>query len=161
MEGAKAARPDLHMVRRVITRPVAGLGEDFEQATAADFATRQANGDFALSWQAHGLHYGIPRQVIDVLATGQDAMFNGSRAVLLKAQEVFPTLRPILITASAETLAKRLENRGRETQADIANRLVRSTYAMPAGLKFDTVKNDGTIDEALVQLLQHLSLEEV
>ena len=61
IQGALAARPDLRLVRRVITRPTDAGGEDFEGVTEDDFAARRRAGDFALHWQAHGLSYGIPK----------------------------------------------------------------------------------------------------
>ena len=36
--GALRARPDLHLVRRVITRPTEAGGEAFEGVTGAEFA---------------------------------------------------------------------------------------------------------------------------
>ncbi len=59
--GVMAARPDRRLARRVITRPSDAGGEDFEGVTEAEFATRKAAGEFAVGWQAHGLHYGFPR----------------------------------------------------------------------------------------------------
>ena len=48
LAGALAARPDLVLVRRVITRPTEAGGEDFDGVTEAVFAQRLAAGDFAL-----------------------------------------------------------------------------------------------------------------
>ena len=60
IRGALAARPDLRLVRRVITRPTDAGGEAFEGVTEQAFQQRSAMGDFAREWQAHGLRYGIP-----------------------------------------------------------------------------------------------------
>lgn len=77
-----AAFPRLHAARRVITRPEAPDSEPFEGVSPADFAARAAAGGFALTWRAHGLHYGIPVSVEAALARGQDALANLSRAAL-------------------------------------------------------------------------------
>ena len=50
MAAARAARPGLVLVRRVITRPESAGGEDFEGVGETEFALRLAAGDFALHW---------------------------------------------------------------------------------------------------------------
>ena len=111
LAGALAARPDLVLLRRVITRPTEAGGEDFDGVTVAEFARRKAAGDFALDWQAHGLFYGIPAALLD---PARDVLFNGSRAALPAAQARFPGLVVIVVTAPVAVLAARLAARGRE-----------------------------------------------
>jgi ribose 1,5-bisphosphokinase len=151
--GALKLRPDLRLIRRVITRPTGAGGEDFEGVTEADFATRLARGDFALHWQAHGLSYGIPKA--QLTAPG-DVIFNGSRAALPEAVRVFPGLRVILVTAPDAILAARLAARGRETEADIRQRLTRAAFTLPAGIAAETVVNDGAPDTGVARLLAAL-----
>jgi ribose 1,5-bisphosphokinase len=151
--GALRARPDLRLVRRVITRPAEAGGEDFEGVSTAEFAARKAAGDFALDWQAHGLCYGIPRA--QVQGAG-DVIFNGSRAALAAAHRVFPGLAVILVTAPDAVLARRLADRGREDEADIRARLARAAFALPTGMAATTVLNDGTPAEGVQRLLAAL-----
>ncbi len=151
--GAVARRPDLRLVRRVITRPAAAGGEDFDGVTEADFAARLARGDFALHWQAHGLRYGIPA---DQVAGPGDVVFNGSRAALPAALAAFPGLRVIAVTAPPEVLAARLAARGREAPADIGARLDRADLALPPGIAARVVVNDGTPEEGIARLLAAL-----
>lgn len=150
LAGAMAARPDLALVRRVITRPATAGGEAFEGVSEAEFAARKAAGAFALDWRAHGLGYGIPWNQI----TGRgDVMFNGSRAALARAVASFPDLRVVLITAPRQVLAERLAARGREGAADIADRLQRATLRLPAGVQAQVVVNDGTVAQGVAKLL--------
>jgi ribose 1,5-bisphosphokinase len=153
IRGALDARPDLQLIRRVITRPTEAGGEDFEGVTAEDFARRQARGDFALTWQAHGLAYGIPR---DQVTGPGDVIFNGSRAALPEAARVFPGLRVILVTAPEAVLAARLAARGRESATDIRARLSRAAFEMPAGITFETVVNDASPGIGTARLLAAL-----
>ena len=153
IRGAMAARPDLRLVRRVITRPTDLGGEDFEGVSVEDFRTRLARGDFALHWDAHGLSYGIPAAQID--GPG-DVIFNGSRAVLAEAMKVIPNLRVILVTAPDAVLAARLSARGRETENQIRDRLARAAFALPDGITAATVSNDGTTAEGIERLLAAL-----
>jgi ribose 1,5-bisphosphokinase len=151
--GAMLDRPDLRLIRRVITRPTEAGGEDFEGVTEADFNERLLRGDFALHWQAHGLSYGIPKAQLQ--APG-DVIFNGSRAALPEAAKVFPNLRVILVTAPDHILAARLAARGRESEADISQRLTRAAFTLPEGITADTVVNDGALETGIARLLAAL-----
>ena len=151
--GALRARPGLRLARRVITRPTEAGGEDFEGVTPEEFAARKARGDFALDWQAHGLCYGIPRA--QVQGRG-DVIFNGSRAALTRAQAVFPDLRVIVVTAPPGVLAARLAARGREPPGDIAERLDRAGFDLPAGTFATIVMNDSTPETGVARLLAAL-----
>ena len=154
--GALRARPGLRLVRRVITRPTAAGGEDFDGVTEAEFAARLARGDFALHWQAHGLSYGIPR---DQVAGPGDILFNGSRAALPLAVRAFPGLRVVVVTAPDTVLAARLAARGREGEGDIRARLARAGFALPEGIAAVTVVNDGTPEQGVARLLAALQPE--
>lgn len=153
IRGALAARPDLRLVRRVITRPTEAGGEDFEGVTPQEFQARRDRGDFALHWEAHGLSYGIPGTQI---ATPGDVIFNGSRAALPSAIRAFPGLSVILITAPPTILADRLARRSRETADDIRTRLSRARFEMPPGIAYRTVQNDGTPEQGIARLLAAL-----
>lgn len=159
MEAAFAARPDLVMVRRVITRPSDAGGEDFDGVSEAEFLARRDAGDFALWWPAHGLYYGIPASIDQALADGRDVVFNGSRGVLAEATQKYPGLTVLLITASPEVLAQRLAARGRETAEDIAARLKRAEFAVPEGLNIAEIRNDGALEDAVARVLDVLQPE--
>jgi ribose 1,5-bisphosphokinase len=156
---AAARRPDLAVVRRVITRPADAGGEDFEAVDRAEFRRRKAAGRFALDWQAHGLCYGIPSGIDAVLAAGRDVIFNGSRAVLREAAARYPCLKVLHVTASPAILAERLAGRGRESPGEIAERLERAGYALPDGLDMACIRNDGTVAAAAEALLACLQPE--
>ncbi|GGH45747.1 phosphonate metabolism protein/1,5-bisphosphokinase (PRPP-forming) PhnN [Frigidibacter albus] len=159
---AVADLPGLHLVRRVITRPESAGGEPSEGATEAEFAARAAAGAFALTWQAHDLHYGIPASAVAAQQAGATVLFNGSRAMLAQAAEVFPGLNVLLVTASPETLADRLATRGRESREDIAARLARAQFDLPPGLPVIHIDNDGALEtaaEAMRAALQPATLQ--
>lgn len=149
MEALCAVRPGLHRVRRVITRSPDLGGEDFEAISESLFAARAAGGDFALRWTAHGLSYGIPNTVREVLANGQDALANVSRSVLQAADDTFDELVVLHVTASPKILARRLAQRGRERGHEIDRRLARPRPVMPVGLKTITIDNSGPLAESV------------
>lgn len=153
IRGALAARPDLRLVRRVITRPTEAGGEDFEGVSAQEFLLRRERGEFALHWEAHGLSYGIPKSQVE--GPG-DVIFNGSRAALPLAADVFPDLRVIVVTAPDAVLAARLAARGRESEDDIRSRLARAAFDLPPGLSAQVVVNDGSPAEGVQALLAAL-----
>jgi phosphonate metabolism protein PhnN/1,5-bisphosphokinase (PRPP-forming) len=141
-----------YWVRRAITRPESAGGEPFEGITDAEFARREARGDFALTWSAHGLTYGIPSRELAPLDAGRDVLFNGSRAALSQAARVFPDLAVIHISAPAQILAERLKGRGRETLEQIEARLARDVGAIPAGLPVIEIVNDTTVEDGVARL---------
>lgn len=143
-----AAYPQCVFVKRVITRPP-GPGEDYESVTDAAFAQRH----FALSWSAHGLHYGIPSEIEADLTSGKTVIANVSRAVLPAARQAYNCI-VVEITAPVEVLAKRLAARGRETKEDIATRLTRNATPTDADI---TIINDGLPEAAGAMFLAKLS----
>lgn len=143
--------------RRVITRPADAGGEVHEPETAAGFARRREAGAFALSWHAHGLDYGVPAAIAEDLAGGRHVVVNVSRAVIGAAAGQFSPLRIILITASAEVLARRLAARGRETAADIAERLARAEAPLLDGVAAAVLVNDGTVEDGVRTLISLLT----
>lgn len=66
----RLAERGCRIVRRVITRSAEAVGEAALGVSMQQFAEMQAQGAFALSWQANGLAYGIPREIDEWLATG-------------------------------------------------------------------------------------------
>ncbi len=138
---------------RYITRPAHAGGENHVALSEAEFQSREQRGLFVLVWQAHGLHYGIGSEVGHWLARGADVLVNGSRAAFDLASARFPALQPVLITASAQAIAGRLSARGRETEADIAQRLARAEN-YPAPTDSMVIHNDGCLAEAGAKLLE-------
>jgi ribose 1,5-bisphosphokinase len=137
--------PRIHFVRRVITRPPDPAGENHEPVSEAAFAARH----FALSWSAHGLHYGIA-----AVDTAPVVVANVSRGVIAAAAAQYP-VRVIEVTAPPEILAARLAARGRETAADVARRLDR-TATIPPGLVIETVWNDAPLVVAVERFVAAL-----
>jgi hypothetical protein len=71
--------------RRVVTRQ-SGDTEDHDTLSPAEFDLAAAQGAFSLSWDAHGLKYGIPVSVDEHIAAGRIAVCNMSRGVIAQAR---------------------------------------------------------------------------
>ncbi len=149
MEAVAAAHAEVCLVRRIITRDPEAGGESYEAVDPAEFARRKARGAFVLDWQAHGLCYGIPAGIKDDLAQGRVVLFNGSRLMLREALRRFPDLEVLHITARPDVLAERLRARGRESAAEIAERLDRTRIALPDGLLVHEIDNSGDLSDTV------------
>ena len=161
MAGLKDAIPEIHLVRRVITRAPELSSEVYDAVSVSKFKAMAQDGAFAVHWGAHGLHYGIPITVKYQLRRGTDCLANFSHKVLVQASEVFPHLLVLNITASSETLAQRLASRGRETELEISKRLAEADKPLPAGLQVIHLANDGPISQTVARgaaLLQPASV---
>lgn len=153
---ALAEHAPVRFVRRVITRPATGRGADpgeeaHESTSEQAFHARQEAGDFALSWRAHGLHYGVPADIGIDLAQGRVVIVNVSRAVVAEAAERFP-VAVIEVIAPADALARRLAARGREDAVDVARRLSRA-IELPLPVERERVVNDGTVAQGVRKLV--------
>lgn len=156
MAGLAAQDARVVLARRAITRPRDAGGEDHDALDPAAFAARAAQGDFLVHWHAHGLDYGIPRDVLVDVARGKVVLFNGSRAALAAARAAFPRLEVVMITAPPAVLAARLAARGREGAADIAQRLARGgALAVPDGAR--VVVNDADVATGVARLALSLA----
>ena len=158
MNGARMAladNPRFRFVRRVISRP-GDMGEEaHESVTEQEFELRREAGDFALSWRAHGLHYGIPADIAMDLARGRAVIVNVSRAVVAEAAARFP-VSVIEVAAPANVLARRLAARGREDAVDAARRLSRA-IELPLPVDRERVLNDGTVEVGVRRMVAAIS----
>jgi ribose 1,5-bisphosphokinase len=112
-------------------------------------------GEFCLSWQAHGLRYGIPAAVAHAARRGAVAICNVSRGVVEQARAGLPGVSVVEVTAPPEVLAARLAARGRGSDTDLGARL-RRVVAMAGPLPELIISNDGAPEAAAAALLAHL-----
>lgn len=148
-----AARPVLAddpafcFARRVITRPAQEHAEDHDSMSLMQFAAEDTRGAFALTWQAHGLFYGIPRSIVGLLASGCHVVANVSRAAVPAAERLGYPVLVLYVTAPAEILAQRLAGRGRESAAEIAERLAREAPLELCAARLVEISNGGTLEQ--------------
>jgi len=152
IDGARAAFEDdrrLVFCRRLITRPREAGGEDHEAVGEADFEVMRAAGRFSLCWRAHGLGYALPLAIEGDLADGRSVVANVSRTVIDDARRRLGPVRVIHVTAPPAVLARRLAARGRESAADIEERLRRGGLTAPRGADVEVIVNDGPLERAV------------
>lgn len=117
--------PRIRFPARAITRG-AQIGEPHIAVSEQEFARLEAGGGFVLAWRAHGLAYGIPAGVFDMLRVGITVVVNVSRGIISEARTKWPKTRVLLVTADAGALRERILARGRETASDVDGRLQRA-----------------------------------
>lgn len=147
----------VRFARRCITRPADAGGEDHIAVTSSEFATAQAQGEFCLAWEAHGLSYGIPAGELVNFGRGKTVVANVSRGVIPEVRRLFTARKIVLVTAPPEVLSRRLSARGRETAEEVAARHARPAPMVPTGSDVVTIVNDGTLGEAATALINVLS----
>ena len=155
-------RSDIIFPRRLITRP-SDLTEDSDYLSASDFAAHDASGNFALSWTAHGLAYGLPISIDDAVRSGHTVVVNLSRSVVPQVRARYEKSLILLVQASPAIRASRIAARGRENEADILARLSRSVSDFGPADADLVIDNSGPLPEAtrrfahiVLQTLCHL-----
>lgn len=153
--------PRFFFPERTITRSAMASAEDHVSLTQQDFDNRRDAGEFGLSWNAHGLSYGIPSADIARTAEGQTVVVNVSRSMVAEAERIVDRIVVLHVTAPVAVLAARIALRGRETEADIANRLARDAPLSATDAKVVTIVNDGDLGRAVSQFCAELEAAHV
>jgi len=139
---------------RVITRPCDPDSEVHDSVEVEEFRRMEADSKFCLSWEAHGLHYGIPVSAEEAAERGRTVVVNVSRSVIDAAESRFPQTEVIHVTASPQILQGRLRQRDRGSDGNIEKRLDRSVAV--SGRNVTEIRNEGTLEESLCSFLETL-----
>ncbi|MEE9333479.1 MAG: phosphonate metabolism protein/1,5-bisphosphokinase (PRPP-forming) PhnN [Granulosicoccaceae bacterium] len=153
-----AQNRQIHFLKRVITRPCIPDNEEHDTVTIDNFLLALERGEFAVSWQANGNYYGLPRHAQDKISDGMVVVANGSRGALETIRAAFPKIDVVLIAAQAITVQQRLNSRTRESTEQIAQRLQRNAELDIKSLQSHTIiDNDGTLRDAVDALSNHIT----
>src|SRR4029077_10072529 len=108
----------------VVSREASAF-EDNEQSSLDAFQQARTRGDFAVHWEAHGHHYGLPRRIDDDIRAGRTVVANVSRTVIEPMRRMYANVVVVAITAPADVLAQRLAMRARTSDGAVKDRLTR------------------------------------
>ena len=160
LDYARARLPpdaNIKFAKRWITRPAGAGSEAHLPLTQAEFAQKVQQGAFAMHWQAHGNHYGIGTEIRDWLRAGSAVVVSGSREDLPRALADFPDVRVLQVTVNPGVLRERLLRRGRESSAQIEERLRRANqFGVPKHAAIVEIRNDGSLEEGEAAMLHAL-----
>jgi len=115
-------------------------------------------GAFALQWEAHGLRYGVRREIEEHLHRKRIVAINVSRTIVPEAIHRYPHTLIAEIHAAAEIRATRVAARARETLAENVARAERHLPTLPATPFTYCIENNGSLEEAgeaFCRLLTH------
>ena len=138
--------------RRVVTRE-ASSSEDNEQVSVEAFRRAEAQGEFAMHWEAHGHCYALPREIDDDIRAGRTVVANISRTVVEAMRRAYADVTVVSITAPPEILAERLAARARSSDGKIEHRLRRVVDAAAAAQDV-TIMNVGSAEAHARKLVQ-------
>ena len=140
------AHPNVCTVKRYITRP-SHVSEDFVSVSEDEFQELVGKSAFFLDWKSYGLNYGVPMRAVHLAEQGFTVLINVSRQVIGKVDANI-----IEIRAPEEIVKKRIVNRQRESDDEIAERLLRSVEMKGfSGADF-VVDNSKNLSYAVEQL---------
>lgn len=141
---------------RVISRPPHG-SEKHVAVTPDAFERARLNGQFALSWFAHGVGYGLPGEIKDRVGEGDVVVCNASRTVVGFARKRYSNCSVVYVDCPVDVRAERLARRGRETPSEITERLERDGSQVTPETADVVIDNSGPVEfaiEAFVSALQ-------
>jgi ribose 1,5-bisphosphokinase len=138
--------------RRVVTRE-ASSSEDNEQLGLEAFRWAQAQGEFAVHWEAHGHCYALRRAIDHELRQGRTVVANISRMVVEAMRRVYAEVVVVSITAPPEILAGRLAARARGSDGRTADRLNRTVDEAAAAPDL-IIMNVGNAEDHARELLR-------
>jgi ribose 1,5-bisphosphokinase len=130
--------------RRIVTR-ASSADEDNIAVSPDEFRRARDHGDFAVSWEAHGHGYGLPRQIDEDIREGRAVVVNVSRTVIAALRNAYANVVVVAITAPPDVLAQRLAARARVSDGNVAERLTRSVDDSAAQADV-TILNTGSAD---------------
>jgi ribose 1,5-bisphosphokinase len=146
--------------RRTITRAATADGEQHDSIDLPGFVHLRKAGAFGLDWEANGLCYGVRHAELPPQRDSEVVIVNGSRAYLPEAARRYPHMTVVHVTASVQTLRRRLMARGRESVEMVEARVQRALdFRIPAGVAAIEIHNDQqTLAEAGARLADALKL---
>src|SRR5258708_783911 len=116
---------DVVFSRRIVTRE-SSADEDNVALGPDEFRSAREQGEFAVSWDAHGHSYALPLDINDDIRAGRAVVVNVSRTVIAALRQAYANVVVVAITAPPDVLAQRLAARARHSDGNIADRLTRS-----------------------------------
>lgn len=146
--------PGVVVMSRAVTRPPSAA-ESNEELSVAAFDAALAAGDFAIHWEAHGLKYGLRRDIDDHIRSCRTVVVNVSRGVVPLLRARYANVVAVLVTAPEDVLLSRLASRNRASDGALDKRLARASGGGDAGADI-VIDNVGEPREMAAPLIKAL-----
>jgi ribose 1,5-bisphosphokinase len=140
-------------MRRIVTRASSAF-EDHDTISNQQFEAAVASRSFALHWQAHGLSYGLGRELDTELAQGRIVVCNVSRGVIATARECYGHVAVVYVDARPDVRAARIAARGRDLAS--GSRSDESRDELKPGDCDVIIDNSGALDAAVAAFVSAL-----
>ncbi|HEV8607404.1 MAG TPA: guanylate kinase [Tepidisphaeraceae bacterium] len=142
-------------------RPGDEAGKKYEFVTKDEFFRRLDRDEFLEYAEVYGEYYGTPKApVLMDLARGHDVLLEIDVQGALQVRHHYPdSLLFFILPPDEPTLIKRLKERGRDSDEDIARRfrLAKGEIYMVRGSRaFDHIVINDTIEQAVDQIAQYI-----
>ncbi len=131
-------------------------GVTYNYTTPESFA-QMIEADEMLEWARYsGNYYGTPKKsVSEKLDAGYDVILEIEPQGALKVNSIMPECEMIFVVPpSMEVLKKRLVDRGRETDEQIAERLDAAVWELGQANKYDHIVINDDLDECVLEIKQ-------
>lgn len=130
-------------------------GVTYNYTTPENFEKLIAEGEM-LEWAKYGgNYYGTPKSLInEKLNEGKDVILEIEPQGALKVEDIMPECIMIFVVPpSMEVLKKRLEDRGRETDDQIRERLANAVWEFNQAEKYDHIVVNDNLDECVKEIM--------
>lgn len=132
-------------------RPGEAQGRDYHFVSRDDFFAMREHGDFLESAEVHGNFYGTSRSWIEAeMRGGRDIMLEIDCQGAAQIKRMFPDVVSVFILPpSRAELARRLHDRGTDSEVEIARRMANAEAEMHRAGEFDYAIINADFSEAL------------
>ncbi|MGN0107620.1 MAG: guanylate kinase [Hominilimicola sp.] len=123
-------------------------GETYNYTTVEDFKKMIDNGEMLEYAMYNGNYYGTPKKAVeDVLLSGRNVLLEIEPQGALKVKEMFPdAVLMFIIPPSMKVLRQRLEDRGRESEEQIVERLEAAKWEFTQSSKYNYIFVNDTLE---------------
>lgn len=123
-------------------------GETYNYTTVENFKKMIDNGEMLEYAMYNGNYYGTPKKAVeDVLSSGRNVLLEIEPQGALKIKEMFPeAVLMFIIPPSMKVLRQRLEDRGRESEDQIIERLEAAKWEFTQSPKYEYIFVNDELD---------------
>ena len=138
-------------------------GETYHYVSREKFESMVAAGEMLEYAEYNGNYYGTPkRSVTTLLDAGKDVLLEIEPQGALQVKKLFPeSVLIFLVPPSMTELKNRLVTRGRESEAEIENRIAASRWEMEQAEKYNKLITNDDLDKCVNDIIVYINEKRV